>query len=295
MRKLLPVLTFGLLVSMSASAQTQQPTRVNCGGPAYTDSKGQLWAADSNFNSGTNTFANNNAISGTADSRLFQSERWGKAVIYSFSIPNGSYRLNLLLAEIYWNSVGSRVFNVKLQGVTVDSNVDIFAQAGGSNIALIKSYNAVVSNGTITLELDATGSNIDGAKCSAIEILPITASPALVTLTVNPGSSALFDDGTAIMPNSTASVTELENGAWIPIGTVTSDASGSLTGSIKVSPSFVSNGNVWLSLSMAGIPAPGGQGVDPRMLQQGSTGVTLKLVVFKAVLLPKSISLALTP
>ena len=293
--KPLALLTFVLLFSISASAQTQQPIRVNCGGLAYTDGKGQLWDADRNFNSGTNTFAGNNAISGTGDPKLYQSERWGKAVIYSFPLPNGSYRLNLSLAEIYWNSVGARVFNVKLQGVTVDSNVDIFAQAGGSNIALIKSYSAVVSNGTITLELDATGSNVDGAKCSAIEILSTTAPSSVVTLAINPGSSALFDDGTPIIPNSTASISELENSTWTMVGTVTSDASGLLTGSLKVDPSFVSNGNVWLSLNMAGIPAPGSQGVDPRLLRQGSTGVTLKVVIFKAVLLPKSVLLALTP
>lgn len=139
-----------------------------------------------------------------------------------------------------------------------------------------------------------SGSDLWAAVMVAFRTAP-PPPPASVTLAVNPGSSALFDDGKPIMPSSTASVTELENGTWTSVGTVTSDALGLLTGSLKVDPSFVSNGNVWLSLNLKGIPAPGSQGIDPRMLQQGSTGVTLKLVIFKAALLPKSVSLALTP
>jgi hypothetical protein len=291
MKKLLVLVTFVLLVSLSASAQTQQPIRVNCGGPAYTDSKGQTWSADYGFNSGTNTNVSNNPIAGTADPMLFQSERYGATILYNFSVPNGSYHVNLRLSEIYWTGSGKRIMNVKLQGATVASNLDIFALVGG-NTAFVEGFDTTVSTGMVTLELDAVANN---AKCSAIEIFPTTAPAAVGTLGVNPGSSALFDDGKPIMPSSTASVTELENGTWTTVGTVTSDAAGLLTGSLKVDPSFVSNGNVWLSLNMLGIPAPGSQGIDPRMLQQGSTGVTLKVVIFKAVLLPKSVSLALTP
>ena len=289
--RLLAFLAFVLPFSISVSAQTQQPIRVNCGGPAYTDSKGQVWSADTGFNVGTNEFSVSSPIAGTVDPKLYQSERWGKTIIYSFAVPNGSYHVNLGLAEIYWQSAGMRIMNGTLQGATIFTNLDIFALVG-ADTALVKGFDTVVNTGEITLELDTVA---DNAKCSNIEILSTAAALAPVTLVVNPGSSALFDDGTPIMPNSTASVTELENGTWTTVGTVTSDTSGLLTGSFKVDPNFVSNANVFLSLSMAGIPAPGSQGIDPRMLQQGSTGVTLKVVIFKAALLPKSVLLALTP
>jgi hypothetical protein len=45
-RKLIGLIAFLLIVSLPAAAQTQQPIRVNCGGPSYTDSLGHVWAAD---------------------------------------------------------------------------------------------------------------------------------------------------------------------------------------------------------------------------------------------------------
>jgi hypothetical protein len=44
--------------------------------------------------------------------------------------------------------VGSRVFNVVINGVTVDSNVDVFARAGGANIALDLKYTVNVTGGS---------------------------------------------------------------------------------------------------------------------------------------------------
>jgi hypothetical protein len=173
------------------AVQAQQPIRVHCGGSAYTDSKGQAWDADRDFNSGTYGYSNGNAISGTSDQKLYQSERWGKTVIYTFAVPNGSYHVNLLLAEIYLNQAGARLMNVKLQGMTVASNLDIFAQAGGANKALIKPFDVAVSNGSIVLELDAVANN---AKCSAIEIVPATSAPSGPLLTLN----FTYPDGTPV-------------------------------------------------------------------------------------------------
>jgi len=42
-----------LLACLPVAAQTQQPIGVNCGGANYTDSNGQVWQADTGFNTGT--------------------------------------------------------------------------------------------------------------------------------------------------------------------------------------------------------------------------------------------------
>ena len=49
--------------------------RVNAGGPAYTDSLGNVWAADENFNGGS-TIAQG-AVTGTADPTLYGTQRYG--------------------------------------------------------------------------------------------------------------------------------------------------------------------------------------------------------------------------
>lgn len=53
MKKLPCVLAFFVALFVPKGAYGQEPIRVHCGGPAYTDSKGQFWQADTGFNGGT--------------------------------------------------------------------------------------------------------------------------------------------------------------------------------------------------------------------------------------------------
>ena len=50
MRKALALIILALATCGMAHAQTA--VRVKCGGAAYTDSKGQAWSADKDFNGG---------------------------------------------------------------------------------------------------------------------------------------------------------------------------------------------------------------------------------------------------
>ena len=159
--------------NFSLTAATLTVVRVKAGrNTAYLDSHGQSWQADTGFNGGA-TFSTTAAISGTPDPPLFDSERYdngsGAPLQYSFSVPNGTYTVNLHFAEIYSGcfSVGCRVFNVLVQGTTVVSNLDIFAQVGG-NAALVESTTASVTNGTLTI---GSGRITQDATISAIEIL----------------------------------------------------------------------------------------------------------------------------
>jgi hypothetical protein len=221
MKTYFPIFALFLAAAPIARPQSMQPIRVNCGGPAYTDSLGQVWAADGGFNSGS-IFSTTAPISGTADSKLFQSERYGPALVYSFALPNGAYRVNLSLAEIWFKASGDRVMGMKLQGVTVFSGLDIFA-AAGFGAALIKSADTAVTNGVLTIELDAS---VNNAKCSAIEILP--------------GATLLrgkftFDDGTAVA-GSVAVFRIAADGTLISLGDFPLDATGFVSASLLLDP-----------------------------------------------------------
>jgi len=80
-RKFFCVLAFLLALCFPKGVLAQQPIRVNCGGASYTDSKGQVWAADYGFNSG-GVYSTASSISGTSDQKLYQTARYGDAVIY---------------------------------------------------------------------------------------------------------------------------------------------------------------------------------------------------------------------
>jgi hypothetical protein len=120
-------------------------------------------------------------VRGTSDQALYQSGRNNPnasvGMTYSFAVPNGQYHVNLHFAETYapLQLKGARVFNVKMQGVAVFSNLDIFAEAG-ANAALVKGADITVSNGRVSIEFDDI---VEKAKIFAIEVLPGVSGPSL--------------------------------------------------------------------------------------------------------------------
>jgi hypothetical protein len=175
--KLVAILSFLFLMCLPAAAQTQQPIRVKCGGPGFTDSKGRVWSADTGFNGGQLSVAQG-TVNGTSDQALYEHGRWSTSntppLIYTFPVIDGAYQVNLYFAEMSpaEEHTGGRVFNVKLQGNTVFQNLDIFATVG-ANTALVKSGEIAVTNGAVQIEFDNIA---DHAKIEAIEIIPNAAA-----------------------------------------------------------------------------------------------------------------------
>lgn len=145
--------------------------RINCGGPAYTDSTGKVWAADSGFVGGS-VFPTSSPIAGTPDQALYQTERYGTSA-YTFTVPNGAYTVNFKFDEIFHTSAGVRLFDVLINGVKVLANFDIFAEAGKFK-ALDKSFPVTVTTGKLVITATPVK---DQPKFSAIEIVPAVAAP----------------------------------------------------------------------------------------------------------------------
>ncbi len=218
MRKISCVFTFLLALCFPKGILAQQPIRVNCGGAAYTDSKGQVWQADTGFNWGT-VSSIPAVVTGTSDQGLYQQGRYNpnfsSGMVYAFAVPNGQYHINLYFAETYGplQVKGARVFNVKMQGAVAFSNLDIFAEAG-ANAALVKGADVLVSNGQVSIEFDNI---VEKAKVDAIEILPGMSGPSLMlnfkypdgtpvagTLAYTVSSSLLSFQGSAALSNGQA-------------------------------------------------------------------------------------------
>ena len=163
------LLTTGLLLSaMTAFAQIQPPTTVRgTTGSSYTDTAGNLWSQSGGFST-TNTYAVTSAISGTADSHLYQTERYGNTFNYSTSVTNGNYNVTLKFAELYWTAPGRRVFNVAINGSPVLTNFDILTQTSPLT-ALDKTFPVSVSNGVVTISFTTVA---DNAKIGSLSILP---------------------------------------------------------------------------------------------------------------------------
>ena len=145
-----------LLPASNANATADTTLRINVGGPGYTDSQSQQWSADYGYNTGRRS-TTSATISGTNDPTLYQTERWdaGSApeLSYSFAMANGSYQVRLHFAETYSGTmgVGLRVFDVRLEGKEILTDLDIYAEAG-ANSALVKTFLVTVSDGVLDIE-----------------------------------------------------------------------------------------------------------------------------------------------
>ena len=94
--------------------------RINTGGSGFTDSNGNSWSADSNYNTG-NSYIINSSISGTTNQQLYKSERWDPSAApelsYNIALANGSYSVVLHFADIYNGTKGveKRFFDVAIK------------------------------------------------------------------------------------------------------------------------------------------------------------------------------------
>jgi hypothetical protein len=126
------------------------PVFINSGSTSsYTDAAGNVWASDRFFTGGKTFLATTRTIAGTPDSKLYLSQRYG-AFTYSVAVPNGTYQVTLKLAETWATGAGQRVFSVQAEGVTVLSNLDIFAEVG-ANAVDDKTLTVNVTDGALTL------------------------------------------------------------------------------------------------------------------------------------------------
>jgi hypothetical protein len=154
--------------SLTVTSSTFTPIQVNAGGGAYTDSLGQAWLADTGYQQGGSS-STTASITGTSDPTLYQTEHYSTtgSLTYQFSVPNGTYTAKLKFAEIYYTSAGQRVFDIAINGTTVQSHLDLFSAAGGGNKAYDLSWPVTVSGGRVTVTLTAVTGY---PKINAIEI-----------------------------------------------------------------------------------------------------------------------------
>src|SRR5262249_55022855 len=183
-------------VSLSVTSSPTGTFQINSGGPAAG-----TWLADEDFSGGNtrstggtiNTNGGRNPGAGAGD----QKDGWGGL---DFQIPNltpgGSYEVRLHFAEIYWAAPGLRLFNVAINGATVLSNFDIFATAGGRNIALVEQFTtAADGNGNITIAYEQGAA--DNPKSSGVEIIPLGSTSPDFSVSAVPSTQSTAAGGSA--------------------------------------------------------------------------------------------------
>ena len=84
-----------------------------------------------------NVYSTTAAIQADSDAEIYQSERYMSFLAYAIPVQKDrNYRLTLKLAEIYHSNPNLRIFDVYVEGKKFLTHYDIFAEAGGRNIAV---------------------------------------------------------------------------------------------------------------------------------------------------------------
>lgn len=190
--------------SVTTTSSAPSAIRINAGGGAYTDSLGQVWSADTGYNTGT-TRTVSNTISGTSSPALYRTERYdqagGSELAYTLSVTNGAYIVRLHFAETYTGTygVGLRVFDVDVQSQRAFEDVDIYAMAGGENRPLILETPTTVTNGQLQIRFLH---QVQNPKINAIEVIPDSQPPTA------PGALTFSNVGTASVTLGWAAATD---------------------------------------------------------------------------------------
>jgi len=186
---------------------------------------------------------------GAAPQQVYQSQRVGSS--FTYTIPGltagAPYTVRLHFAELTATGATQRLFNVGINATQVMTNYDIFAAAGGADVATVKEFTATAdSSGAITIVFTGTTGS---AVVNGIEILSklkvgdatATAIAANATATAAPAATAAAD-----VASTCSSATSNLAGCWSfnePLTTnsvTTTDSSGNgntgtfmgLTGSV---------------------------------------------------------------
>lgn len=151
---------------------------------------GLAWVVDQGFVGGS--VSARTPVARTTASGVYGSIRYGMTG-YNLPVEDGSYDVTLRMAETYHNSRGKRVFDVRLEGVTVLSQFDVFAAAGGKFKAVDRTYRVAVKGGNLDLDYTA---RVDKALVSGISVVPVPsiAVPSPVPTTSAPVAGRLVFD-----------------------------------------------------------------------------------------------------
>ncbi len=171
------------------TAATLQPIQINAGGPADG-----VWQADQDSDGGStillwNAAINTSHVTNPAPQAVYQSQRYAGELTYTIPnlVPNATYTVRLHFVESWFTGPGERLFNVAINGSPVLTNFDIFAAAGGTNIAVVEAFtNRADATGTIAIRMVAS---VNNAAIAALELLPVTGATPTPTPTPTPIST----------------------------------------------------------------------------------------------------------
>ncbi len=79
-----------------------------------------------------------------------------RVVTFNIPVANGTYKVNLHFAELFFKDAGQRIMNITVQGKPVATGFDIAERAGLGKVYILPLTDVAVTNGQMTLSFAAT-------------------------------------------------------------------------------------------------------------------------------------------
>ncbi|MEH0153893.1 malectin domain-containing carbohydrate-binding protein [Limibacter armeniacum] len=185
--------------------------RINAGGPAYTNTDGEMFMDGTSSNSvfemsgAFYTMINDVDIENATDDTIYLTETSGRdqggQFFYNFlNMNEGEYLIRFHFAEIYFSTggininnasplVGSRVFNVNIEGLPVLVNFDVNEETQSpAPQAVVREFMTTVTDGTLNLDFYLGSEGTNNAQVCAIEVIQVTSGGEETTLNVEVGT-----------------------------------------------------------------------------------------------------------
>ncbi len=162
---------------------------IDSGGAGVTASDGTVWSADTGF-SGGRIGKTGDSVTSSNDAGVVRNYRYGMSA-YKVPVANGTYKVTFVMAETYWKASGKRVFSATAEGVSVFSNLDLYAVAGHDK-EVTRSAVVTVKDGALSLAFKASKNYalLSGLRIDPVDVsvspAPVTTTPAPVTTTPAP-------------------------------------------------------------------------------------------------------------
>ncbi|MGA3008415.1 MAG: malectin domain-containing carbohydrate-binding protein, partial [Opitutaceae bacterium] len=173
--------------------------QINAGGGAVTP-----FVADMDYSAGTE-FSNpatitTSGVPNAAPAAVYQDVRWNASFNYTLPAltPGASYVVRLHFVELSFTAAGQRLFNVAINGTTVLSNFDIYAQVGQDH-ALVEQFIATANRSGQIVVAFTQGSK-DNPSIAGIEVwtpAAIAAAPTGLSATGGNGQVNLVWNASA--------------------------------------------------------------------------------------------------
>jgi Malectin domain/Viral BACON domain len=267
----------GAYLILAVAAASGQSVNINCGGANFTASDGTVWVGDTDFIGGDQLYTGY-AIANVSvqDFQLYRSGRYGLYGDFSYNIPvpNGTYSVTLLFAEILYSGQGQRVFNVTINGNTVLSNFDILAHVppltplqqqftvpvttGALQIGFVGVAGRGLVNGIRVAPSGAIGPSLSlGASTLTFSGTAGGSNPASQSVSVgNTGGGTLNWTISSNQPWLTVSPAAGTNAGSLTVGAnLTGLAAGSYSGTVTVSAAGASSSPQTVGVTLTVAPA----------------------------------------